>query len=110
MSTPLVIYSGEEIDEHHRVVTEVLAKTSPLHCYYCGYILLNCEIPADNTVTGKCSNSGCRRISVFIEFHGKLKLLTKKTLSKLRDEELWPYSRTDMLLRTIETKKIINHG
>lgn len=88
------LYSDD--DERYSHASE-LCGNNTLHCYKCGFVLLNIRPESQGTIWDKCTNKACRKTNRFIEAKGKIKLLTKNVVAKISSEELYPYTKDDML-------------
>ncbi len=92
--TALVAYN----DNNKRYIrAELLCKSLKLHCFKCGFVLVNLRPETQGTIWDKCTKTNCRTISRFIQTNGKVRLFTNKVLNGMTDKELQPYSRDDML-------------
>ncbi|PIP56225.1 hypothetical protein COX05_04160 [candidate division WWE3 bacterium CG22_combo_CG10-13_8_21_14_all_39_12] len=57
------------------------------HCEKCGFILLNASVDYHTLlIVGKCSNPACRRVTRYVLYMGKIRLLNNRILSKLSSE------------------------
>lgn len=80
---------------------EKLSQGVVLHCYNCGFVLLRKSVDHMGVVGTKCINPSCRKISYFIYTKGGFRLLTRKLLETVKDDEFLPYNKSDILKLTV---------